>query len=233
MSVSVNILNWNCGKVLKDSIDLVSKEADEVIVVDNGSNDGTEALATIRFDKNRGVSIGKNAGIEASKGDYILLLDGDILYVPNTINCMVEWLELFPHEYAIGFYPNKFARERDKAEAECRELYKPSIHTTVCLFYGMFRRSMFTDYSIKCDTSGPFALPGYGWEDTDLYYQMKDKGIKQWVAGLNTPIGKYYHEINSSIRQMGSDAYIQTSKERHEYFKEKWTKLRESLFVTA
>lgn len=222
MRVSVNILNWNCGPILKETIKLVKQEADEVIVVDNGSTDGTQDLATIKFPENRGVSIGKNAGIDASNGDYILLLDGDILYIPKTIKCMVDWLEKNPTEQAIGFYPNKFAREKNKAESYCWNLSEPKIHTTVCLFYGMFRRSVFD--KCRCSVDGPFAGPGYAWEDTDFYYQMKEAGIKQWVAGINTTIGRYYHEINSSIRQMGNEAYIKTSKERHEYFKEKWTK---------
>lgn len=79
------------------------------------------------------------------------------------------------------------------------------------------------DLGIKLITDSPFNKAGYGWEDTDLFLQMRDRRINQWVAGLNSPIGRYYHEINSSIRQMGHEEYINTSQERAKCFNEKWT----------
>ena len=80
------------------------------------------------------------------------------------------------------------------------------------------------EQGIRCSEEGPFGLPGYGWEDRDLYMQMQQAGINQWVAGINTAIGKYYHRINSSIKLMGDNEYIRTSRIRGQYFKEKWTK---------
>ena len=233
VKLSINILTWNCFKTLHDTLhNLVSDLGTfdyEVIIVDNGSTDGSQELATIRNKTNLGISVGKNQGIEASKGEFILLLDGDVLYVPGSAKLLREWLETHPEEYAIGFYPNKFTNQKNTAtqihhEPRCFLLNKPVVHTASCIFYGLYRKSMF-DLGIRLSTEGPFAKCGYGWEDMDFFMQMKEKGIKQWVAGINTPIGRYYHEINSSIRQMGHEEYIRSSKERAEYFKEKWKKL--------
>jgi len=225
MKLSVNILCWNNYNILHDTLHNLAEELKniehEIIIVDNGSTDGCQDLATIKNGKNLGISIAKNQGIEASRGEFILLLDGDILYMPGSITCMFDWLEKYPKEYAIGFYPNRFANERGLEEEMCIRLYEPKIHTAACLFYGMFRRTMF-DRDIKCSVDGPFALPGYGWEDRDFFMQMQAKGIKQWVAHINSATGKYYHAINSSIKQMGHDVYISSSRERAKFFKDKW-----------
>lgn len=227
MKLSVNILCWNNFKVLHDTLHNLKEDLrnieHEVIIVDNGSNDGSETLATIKNEKNLGISMGKNQGIDASNGEFILLLDGDILYMPGSIVCFIDWFERNPKEYAIGFYPNRFATERDKEEEMCIRLYEPKIHTAACLFYGMFKRTMFSDKGIRCSVDGPFANPGYGWEDMDFFQQMRSKGINQWVAHINSAIGKYYHAINSSIKCMGHDEYIRTSRERAKFFKDKWT----------
>ena len=65
----------------------------EVIVVDDGSSDGTAALigsesaewplAHVRLDPNRGRSAAANAGAEAAAGDVLIFLDGDTLANPE------------------------------------------------------------------------------------------------------------------------------------------------------
>jgi glycosyltransferase involved in cell wall biosynthesis len=231
LKLSVNILTWNCIDTLRETLDILHDDLKdieyEIIIIDNGSTDGCAELATIRNEGNQGVSIGKNQGIKASGGEYIFMLDGDIVPVKNSINCLLEWLETNKGEYAIGFYPNKFTNQKNKNgqvhhETYCRYLFEPRIHTQAIAFYGLFRRSMFDDFWIMFPEEGPFGECGYGWEDSDLYMQMRDAEIQQWVAGINSPIGRYYHEINSSIRLMGHDKYMATSRARGEAFNKKW-----------
>jgi len=231
MKLSVNILTWNCINTLHDTLHVLSKDLkdieSEIIIVDNGSDDGCEDIATIKNRENMGVSVGKNQGINASKGDYILLLDGDIVPVPNSVNCLLAWLEHNIDAYAIGFYPNRFTDQQNKNgqthhETYCQNLHEPKRHTQAIVFYGLFKRSMFNDFNIRFAENGPFTGTGYGWEDTDIYMQMRENGIHQMVAGINKYTGKYYHEINSSIRLMGQDKYTRSSRERHAEFKKRW-----------
>ncbi|MDE5982325.1 MAG: glycosyltransferase family 2 protein, partial [Duncaniella sp.] len=73
----------------------------EIIIVDNGSIDNTQEEITAQFnniryikrDKNIGVARGRNIGIKASTGKYILLLDNDTTPSVKAINDLVEILD--------------------------------------------------------------------------------------------------------------------------------------------
>ena len=239
MKISVNILCWNTVKTLIETLKIVSEDlkhiSSEIIVVDNGSNDGTREVMeemvklngnpSIKYivnSTNLGISKGKNQGIDASTGDYIMLVDGDIVPVPNSINCLSNYLDNHPDDMAIGFLPNKFTNAKNKNgainhEVRCNILDPIEEHKGHCVYYGMYRREVWD----KIHFDETFGV-GYGYEDLDTYMQMEKLGIKQLVAGINFKCGKYYHEINSSIRQMGFEKYMSTSMQRSKVFKSKW-----------
>ena len=215
--------------VLENELKNISRE---IIVVDNGSDDGTvdylmfKDCQKILNQENMGISIGKNQGIRSSNGEYILLLDGDVVPVPNSIRLLINFLDENQDKQAVGFYPYKFSIQpngiQEHHEKECYRLFEPKISTTVCLFYGLFRKEVFD----KCmlDESGEYGKPGYGWEDHDFFNQMQQHGIKQWVVHMNHTGGKYYHYINSSIRSncLGYKKYQETSEKRGKQYREKW-----------
>jgi glycosyltransferase involved in cell wall biosynthesis len=227
MKLSVNILCWNTVNTVKETLALLKEELSaiehEIIIVDNGSKDGCQDLATIRNEVNLGISKGKNQGIDASSGDYVLLLDGDIVPVPNSIRLLCLHLDNNPDCQAIGFLPNKFSNQKNKDgqinhEKYCKVLDPIEEHFGHCVYFGLYRRDVFTR-GVRFDEA--YGI-GYGFEDLDVYMQMKALGIKQWIAGINHRSGKYYHEINSSIRIGGFEWYMETSKKRSRMFKEKW-----------
>ena len=197
----------------------------EIIIVDNGSTDGCQNLATIKNKTNLGISVGKNQGIDASSGEYIMMIDGDVVPVKNSIRCLLFYMEEHPEIEALGFYPNKWITSISQYgyQEYCHKLDPVEEHKTSkgqgwCCFYGMYRRTCF-EKGLRFDES---MGPGYGWEDFDFAESMTKLGITQWVAGINEKNGKYLHEINSSIRNMGQEQYMKTSKERSEYFHNKW-----------
>ncbi len=232
LKLSVNILCWNTFKTLHDAVHVLANELKdidhEVIIVDNGSNDGCEKLATIRNPINMGISHGKNQGIDASQGEYILLLDGDIVPVPNSVRCLLEYMETHPEIEALGFLPDKFGLSPTAfgVQTYCEKLDPVKEHKGHCIYYGLYRRTVFfnPDGTHRVRMDEDYGV-GYGWEDLDSYQQMARLGIKQYAAGINSLTGKYYHAINSSIRQMGFEKYMETSLKRSQLFKKKWSEV--------
>lgn len=242
MKISVNILCLDTWDTLEKSLPIIINELSsisyEIIIVDNGSKDKLKDMQEgqlgnhiriIRNQENLGISKGKNLGILVSKGEYILLLDGDIVPVPNSIIKLIEHLNNHKECDAIGFLPNKFALHFNKNHEKyhedfCHVLFNPRIgQGTCCLYYGIFRNTVFD--KVLMSEEGEFGKPGYGWEDHDFFEKMKQAGINQWFCGMNHESGKYYHKINSSIRSMGHSNYTATSKARGEQFKNKWAKV--------
>ena len=95
----------------------------ELIVVDNGSTDGTEhylsdlqrqwedskaesrpckAVEVVRHDQNLGYAAGNNAGIAVSEGDYVLLLNNDVVATPGWLERLVAHAERNPRVGIVG-----------------------------------------------------------------------------------------------------------------------------------
>src|SRR3989338_5143691 len=107
--VSVVILTWNRKDDLIETITELRKSSYasiEVIVVDNGSEDGTPAVIKERFpdvvfvrlEKNTGIA-GYNIGMKKARGDYVVLLDSDSFPERNAIERM---LKIFESDNKIG-----------------------------------------------------------------------------------------------------------------------------------
>ncbi len=105
--VSIVIPNWNGGDIFKDclkSLTFLTYPNWELIIVDNGSVDGSENYAfkiikkseNIKLIKNKvnlGFAKACNQGLDKSKGQYILLLNNDTKVNPNFLTRLVNRLE--------------------------------------------------------------------------------------------------------------------------------------------
>lgn len=77
---------------------------DEIIVVDDGSTDGTGAALNrlfgdrIRYvwQANAGVSAARNHGLRLARGSYIAFLDSDDSWLPNKVQLQLDWMEAHP-----------------------------------------------------------------------------------------------------------------------------------------
>lgn len=99
--VSVVIPNWNGKRFLAGCLDSLAKQTYdkvEVIVVDNGSADGSVELLQenypyiklVRFEQNTGFSVAVNAGIRASDSEFVALLNNDTIVEPDWLKEMVR-----------------------------------------------------------------------------------------------------------------------------------------------
>lgn len=102
--VSVIIPNWNGKILLKDCLDSLQKQAFkgfEIIVVDNGSTDGSveyindkyPKVKVIKLDKNYGFSKAINTGVKASIGEYVFLLNNDTRVDKNCIKELINCIK--------------------------------------------------------------------------------------------------------------------------------------------
>ena len=139
MDISVIIVNWNTKKLLEaclrsivEKIGEIGKVGDftyEVIIVDNGSEDGSQKMVKTKFPKvrlfensqNLGFSKANNQGIKIAKGKYIFLLNSDTFFVENTLQKLIEHADKTENlgalgpmllnedksiQQSVGFFPN-------------------------------------------------------------------------------------------------------------------------------
>ena len=104
--VSVVIPTYQRAALLPRALESVRRQtrvADEVIVVDDGSTDGTGELLRDRFpevrylrQENAGVSAARNLGIRAARGRWIALLDSDDAWRPAKLERQLAALTAAP-----------------------------------------------------------------------------------------------------------------------------------------
>ena len=122
MNVSVVIVNWNGKHYLGpclDSLRASKYPIHQVIVVDNGSVDGSvdflkqmdwSPLKCLFLNENRGFSGGNNAGLDLVTGDLVALLNNDTLVDPGWIHQAVPCFD----DPAIGMVASKVVRLEDE-----------------------------------------------------------------------------------------------------------------------
>jgi len=114
LDLSVIIVNWNVGDLLLECLrSLQVALADvqsEIVVVDNGSVDGSIQLVKRGFShvrlianrRNVGFARANNQGIRQCRGRYVLLLNPDTVALPDTIEQLVTFMDRTPDAGAAG-----------------------------------------------------------------------------------------------------------------------------------
>jgi GT2 family glycosyltransferase len=98
--VSVVIVSFNRAESLRESLSALG-DAHQVLVVDNGSTDGTAALEEefpsarfIRLPKNFGLTKALNIGVRAAEGTYTLFLHDDARISGDDVSKLADFLEV-------------------------------------------------------------------------------------------------------------------------------------------
>jgi len=220
-SVSVVIPSWNLKEDLVECLDSLgtsSFEHVEIIVVDNGSIDGTsEAVAAryggtveiIRCQQNLGFGRAANRGIQSalSRGtDYVLILNNDTIVHPEMIKHLVSAFEQSPRAGIVSpaiYYAGD--QQRVWATGQRRWLGPIITRRIQTAFPGLV--PVRVDYVTGCamlvkrdvfSAIGTFD-PGYRmyFEDADFCQRAAAAGFEVWFA----PRAQVLHKVSQSTRR--------------------------------
>lgn len=112
--ISIILVCWNNKDYLKPCLQSLYREtmksSFDVVVVDNGSTDGSQAMLRENFpevkiiqnDHNLGLSKASNQGIIATKGRYVLLLNNDTLVNAPSLDAMRQFMDESADAGAVG-----------------------------------------------------------------------------------------------------------------------------------
>ncbi|MCA0456431.1 MAG: glycosyltransferase family 2 protein [Chloroflexi bacterium] len=215
--LSVIIPNWNGGTFLPTCLDALNRQTYphiEVIVADNASTDGSQALIAERYPvvkvvqlpENRGFTGACNAGIRAATGDYISLLNNDTEVDEGWAAAVIE---AFTRHGEIGIVASKMllfdkrdhihtagdyftvdgrAGNRGVWQADEGQFDREDYVFSACGGSSAYRKTMLDQIGIL-DDDFFFSL-----EDMDLAWRAQLRG---WRC-LYTPKAIVYHHLSAT-----------------------------------
>lgn len=144
----------------------------EVIVVDDGSTDGTADLARnlgpgIRclHQPNAGPAAARNQGLGASTGDWITFLDADDLWPPGRLDRQQAFLDTHPDIDVVQGLCQPFRTSGPETGGDLGVCWSPKPDSA------LFRRGVF-------DRVGGFDPNLRVGEDLDWFYRARERGVR-------------------------------------------------------
>ncbi|MGD8239441.1 MAG: glycosyltransferase family 2 protein [Armatimonadota bacterium] len=131
--MAVCIVNWNTRECLARCLECVVREgAEEVVVVDNASDDGSADMVAERFpdvrlirnEENMGYAAGNNQAIGASSGEYVLLLNPDVELHEGALGTMLDFMGENERAGALGC---KLILPDGSVQQSCRTFPTPRV----------------------------------------------------------------------------------------------------------
>ncbi len=227
MRASIVIPNYNGESLLKTNLPHVLSAVNysenniiEVVVVDDGSKDGSigflkkdfPEMRVIKHKVNRGFSAAVNTGVRSAKGDLIVLLNTDVrpdedflvAILPHFENKKMFAVSLHEKRYgwAKGIFKDGFVAHEQGGEGD-------GAHSTFWVSggSGVFRRDIWMQLG---GMDEKLFSPAY-WEDLDISYRALKRGFKL----LWEPDGHVVHEHESTVSKLPR-GYVERIQERNQ-----------------
>ncbi len=233
LDVSVCVVSWNDGPHLERLLPALAAAtgglASQVIVVDNGSSDGTAELlrrhpeaTVIRNQQNRGITRARNQALLLATGRTILMLDADTVPHPGSIEALVAYLDARPE---VGLVGAQLLNPDGTIQESCRTVPPPSL-PFLCRppFQRFFAHSTLLDRHLMRDFDHAVArpvdwvmgacqcyrsqlLPVLGVYDERIFShggEDTDWCLRVWEAGFEVhyvPEAKIQHEYGHFTRK--------------------------------
>ena len=233
---SIIIPTFNGLHLLRTCVEHIRAYTDtpyEIIVVDNGSRDGTgeycvrEGLLLVSLPENAGFPVACNHGLRLASGDQLLLLNNDVFVSPRWLTLLQEALNSRKEigivgpvtNYASGIQQVKVGYA-DRAgyilEAERWNASNPGLWLEVNRIVGLcylFKRTVMDRVGLLDEMFSP----GH-YEDDDYCYRARLAGFKLVVAG-NVLV---HHEGSASFRTRFPGGFQELIERNRRRFVEKW-----------
>lgn len=234
-AVSIIIPNWNGKEYLRDCLKSLEQQtfrSFEVIVVDNGSDDGSIEMAAeeypwakvVALEKNEGFCKAVNIGIRASKAPYVILLNNDTradkMFVremvagirkrPRCFSCQAKMLQMSQPDLiddAGDFYSAlgwAFADGKGKPQEKYRSERK--IFSS-CAGAAIYRRAIFNEIGLFDEVHFAYL------EDLDIGYRANVCGYENWFL----PKAKVYHVGSGTTGSMHNGFKVKYSARNNVY----------------
>lgn len=228
--VSIIIVNWNGLSDLKDclqSLEWIDYPNREIIIVDNGSTDGSKKyikdqklriknLALIENKKNLGYAEGNNIGVKKAKGDLLLLLNNDTIIENDFLSPLVEKMMSDP---SIGALQPKILQYPNNKLIDSVGSY--FIKTGFLYHFGhnkpdqkKYQRASAV-FSMKgaCMLLRKSVIDKTGLFDTDYfaYFEETDLCMRIWLAGYKIryyPQAVIYHKGGETFKKLNNSLLL-------------------------
>lgn len=230
VSVSIVIPNWNGAKLLQKNLPFVvaaGKNAEEIIVVDDGSTDNSVNILTqfpeikiIKKTLREGFSSTVNVGVSQAKGEIVVLLNTDILPQKDFIKYLTPHFS-DPDMFAVGCLDKSIEGESIVSRGRGVSRWENGfyIHSRgeidrsdtawVSGGSGAFRRSIWNELGGLDPLFNPFY-----WEDIDLSYRAIKAGYK--ILFESKSVVEHYHE-EGKIKNVFSKNQIERIAYRNQF----------------
>jgi len=112
--ISVGMPVFNCRQTLRDAVVSIMRQSFgdwELLILDDGSTDGTAELARSFGDprilvfsdgSNRGLAARLNEAVRLSRGEYFARMDGDDIAYPQRLTRQIDYLRAYPEIDLVG-----------------------------------------------------------------------------------------------------------------------------------
>ncbi|MHA2858298.1 glycosyltransferase family 2 protein [Paenibacillus lautus] len=230
---SIIIPTFNGRELLKDCIYSIKRHTNEpyeIIVVDNGSSDGTvdicrqEGITFISLANNIGFPAACNKGLKIATGDTLLLLNNDVIVTRNWLQNMLNCLNSETNIGIVGPLTNYASGKQQidmpytSLEEMSNQLNEPDaskwlqVDRIVGLCF-LFKRELMDRIGLLDERYSP----GH-FEDDDYCYRARNAGYTFRIAG---DVFVFHHGSASFAKQDMSQVkhLIDTNKQK---FMDKW-----------
>jgi hypothetical protein len=228
--IAVIIKNYEITQRFVSSIKQYTQANYELILIDNGSSDinvinyiKEVASVSFRFDETTDLAKAWNKGIILSKGNYVAIVNNDVIFPPNWFEPLKQVLDsnakagmVSPMTYWIlrdGYFKYKALKNLDKAFSRPFKLkkFKQLVWGEFCLF----KRKALEDIGGYCELYKKF-----GAEDLEMAFQLYSKGYDIYID----PRVFVYHEGSASLNKINGELREKINEENFKLFKSRWPK---------